>query len=92
MSGCVAQQRRVPPCHGGGRGFKSRHTRHSIYALLVYGSIPMCLGTNGPDVGTNGRIVDATGLATTVVIPRKKAPGGVGSTPTERSPYFECVE
>ena len=29
INGGVAQLARAPPCHGGGRGFESRHSRHT---------------------------------------------------------------
>ena len=33
--GCVAQLVRAPPCHGGGRGFKSRHGRPDSFGLVA---------------------------------------------------------
>ncbi|VXB34177.1 Acetyltransferase (fragment) [Curtobacterium sp. 8I-2] len=55
--GPVAQLVSVPPCHGGGRGFKSRQGRHGWIAQLVerstenrkvHGSMPCPATGEGP--------------------------------------------
>ena len=38
----VAQLVRVPACHAGGRGFKSRHSRHSVLLLNVLEILLLC--------------------------------------------------
>lgn len=37
--GCVAQLVRAPPCHGGGRGFESRHGRVRLVAKRYQGTV-----------------------------------------------------